>query len=277
MTDLKLVTLDNRRMGDFERLHSGKEFGGCFCAVWSSHGEDWEERCKNRWSENLQHTRTRVRKGDHVGFLAYREADGAVVGWTGAGPKSSFPLLAEKSGESGESSWVIACLAIPFAFRGLGYARSIIELVLEQARAAGAKSVETYPVDPPDEEDAYRGTRKLYESLGFSVTDSEALPAPAQEPEPERPAQPVPGPKAEEEPAETAVDAEACVSAGAVASALSSMDAPAPEAAAPAAVPAEQKAEPAPAAAPSPEEKPAAPVKAVPVQRYALRMVKTFA
>ncbi|MFA5139308.1 MAG: GNAT family N-acetyltransferase [Elusimicrobiota bacterium] len=295
MTELKLVKLDSRRMGDFERLHSGKEFGGCFCAVWSSYGEDWEERCsKERRLENLEHTRSRVRRGTHVGFLAYRETDGAVVGWTGAGPKTSFPLLKEKPGSRAgafdDSVWAIACLAIPFAYRSLGYARTMIELVVEQARAAGAKSIEAYPVDPSDDESAYRGTRKLYEALGFSVADSELLPMPAPEPEPERPAaEPAVAQAPDAVPegslhGDASAPAEACVSAGAVASALSAMNAAAPNDNATPEAQAQPVVETPAPPSPAPEAKPAepasVPVKAAPapaVQRIALRMVKTLA
>lgn len=179
MAELRLAPLDSRRLSDFENLLSGREFGGCYCAVWTAYDEGWSQRCRQRPHENLEHTRRRVRAGEHAGFLAYREVDGALVAWTGAGPKTSFPLLKEKPGSRlgawEDSVWAVACLAVSFPHRGEGVAGRVIELVLEKARAAGARSVEAYPADPEGEEDAYRGARGLYERLGFSVAESEAL------------------------------------------------------------------------------------------------------
>lgn len=175
--ELFLRPLEPRRLADFEHLLSGKDFGGCYCAVWSCYGEDWEARCRERSQENLEHTRARVRAGQRVGFLAYREIDGAVVGWTGAGPKTLFPLLKDRPGSRlgpwEDSVWAIACLAIAFPHRGQGSSRRIVELVVEAARAAGARAVEAYPLDPEEEQGAYRGTRRLYESAGFVSAGSE--------------------------------------------------------------------------------------------------------
>lgn len=177
MDTLKLVRLDKRRMGDFERLHARKEFRGCYCAVWTAHGPDWDERCLQRPTENLEHVRSRVVEGAHVGYLAIREEDGAVVGWAGAGPKSSFPLLAQRpasrQGES-EGTWSVVCLSVPFPCRGLGYAGRIVELLVEEARRAGVRRVEAYPVEPADERQAQRGSRKFYEALGFTVAGEES-------------------------------------------------------------------------------------------------------
>ncbi|HBL17964.1 MAG: hypothetical protein A2X36_06605 [Elusimicrobia bacterium GWA2_69_24] len=192
--NLKLNRLDPRRFADFERILSGKEFGGCFCAVWTSHDAGWEDRCRNHPEENLAHTRSRVAAGDHVGYLAYREADGAVVGWTAAGPKTAFPLLKQlpgsRLGPCDESVWAIGCLAVPFEHRGRGYARDMVKLLIEEARLAGAKTLEAYPAEPESEEDSYRAGRGMLEALGFVVVDREAAetkpaPAPAPEPVPE--------------------------------------------------------------------------------------------
>jgi GNAT superfamily N-acetyltransferase len=166
-------------MGDFERLLGGKEFGGCFCAVWTSHDETWEDRCQNRKSENLELTRSRVRRREHVGYLVSRELDGAIVGWTGSGPKTGFTRLkawpGTRMGPQDDSVWVVGCLAIGFAYRGLGYSQQIVELLEAEAKAAGAAALEAYPADPVDDADAWRGSRKLFESVGFKVEGEETV------------------------------------------------------------------------------------------------------
>lgn len=179
MGELKLARLDRRRIGDFERLLTGREFGGCFCAFWDNAGPDWEPRCKERPRENFEDTRRRVIAGEQKGFLALREMDGAVVGWTGAGPKTAFPPLKDRPGSRlgpwEDSVWALACLAVGFPYRGLGYSKQMVALLVEEARAAGARTLEAYPLDPAEEDGAWRGLRPVYESLGFAVVGSEAL------------------------------------------------------------------------------------------------------
>lgn len=218
MTDLKLIPLDSRHMGDFERLLSRREFHGCYCAVWSNHDDQWEDRCASRSHENLEHMRGRVRRGEKVGFLVSREIDGAVVAWIGAGPKTSFPLLKDlpgsRLGPFEESVWSIGCMAIAFQYRSLGYSKKIVELAVEEARRAEAASIEAYPIEPAEEGCAYRGTRKMYEAAGFQVVDEEPVEGeditpPAEKPAPEPPKEepveePAEEPAAEEKPAEEA-------------------------------------------------------------------------
>ena len=177
MDQLRLAALDKRRIQDFEHLLSGKEFGGCYCAVWTNFDEGWDQRCKERPQENLEHTRAKVFARKHVGFLVIRDSDGAVVGWTGSGPKTAFPRLKDRPGSRTgpfeDAVWAVGCLAIARSYRGLGYARQIVEGVIEEARRAGARVVEGYPVEPEADDHAYRGTRKLYEALGFTVAGQE--------------------------------------------------------------------------------------------------------
>ncbi|TBR20802.1 GNAT family N-acetyltransferase [bacterium] len=177
MSKLNLVRLDGRHMQHFERLMAGKEFGGCYCAVWTGFGPDWDARCKERPKENLAATEARVRAGDVVGYLLERDDDGTYVGWIAAGPKAGFPYLKERPGSrlgpTGEGVWSIACLAIGFSHRGRGYSAEAIRLAALEAKACGATSLEAYPVDPCPEGGEYRGTRAMYEKAGFTAAEGE--------------------------------------------------------------------------------------------------------
>lgn len=176
MSKLNLVPLDGRHMMHFERLMAGKEFGGCYCAVWTNAGPDWEARCKERPKENLASTEARVRAGEHVGFLLERDDDGAYVGWVAAGPKSSYPYLKDRPGSRlgpVDGVWAIACLAMGFAHRGRGYSAEAVRLAVAAAKAAGAASIEAYPLDPAPEGSDYRGSRALYEKAGFAAAEGE--------------------------------------------------------------------------------------------------------
>jgi hypothetical protein len=49
---LERLTID--RLGAFRDLLAGDEFGGCFCAVWTSFGDDWTARCADPARPNLE-------------------------------------------------------------------------------------------------------------------------------------------------------------------------------------------------------------------------------
>ena len=170
---LQPLTID--KIGLFKELLGSPDFGGCFCAVWTSHGEDWVSRCRDKSQPNFEITRKDLESGRHVGFFVF---DGpTLVGWTGSGPKSSFPFLKTKLGsrlsEFEPGIWSIGCLAIKEAYRGSGISKPIVEAVIAKARAAGAQTLEAYPVRPFDEARIFRGTHKLYQDLGFTELGSE--------------------------------------------------------------------------------------------------------
>jgi hypothetical protein len=70
---LTLNPLTEVNFETFASLLGGCEFGGCYCAVWTSHDDTWSDRCSDVNRPNLGITRARVKAGDHVGFLAYDE------------------------------------------------------------------------------------------------------------------------------------------------------------------------------------------------------------
>jgi len=177
VSKLKLIPLDGRHMQQFERLMSGKEFGGCYCAVWTGFGPDWDARCKERPKENLAATDARVRAGAHIGYLMMRDDDGAFVGWIAAGPKAGYPYLAHRPGSrlgpQGDGVWAISCLAMGFINRGRGYSAEAVRLAVAEAKAAGAKTIEAYPLEPSPEGCEYRGSKALYEKAGFTAAEGE--------------------------------------------------------------------------------------------------------
>jgi hypothetical protein len=93
---IRLTALKPDDLDAFRNLMGSSDFGGCFCAVWTSYGDDWESRCGDAKQPNFFATAAQVNEGRHVGYLVYE--DDKLVGWTGAGPKTSFPLLKTKLG-----------------------------------------------------------------------------------------------------------------------------------------------------------------------------------
>jgi GNAT superfamily N-acetyltransferase len=170
-----LVPLIKDKLDVFKDLLGSREFGGCFCAVWTGFDETWEARCADKTQPNFSITRKNVESGKHVGFLVYQ--DDELVGWTGSGPKTAFPFLKEKLGsrlsEFSENIWSVGCLAVKEAFRGKGISELIIKAVAAEASKNGATHLEAYPTKPFHEPRIFRGTHRLYCKLGFTETTSE--------------------------------------------------------------------------------------------------------
>jgi GNAT superfamily N-acetyltransferase len=166
---VQLKPLTPTDLDAFRELLGTSDFGGCFCAVWTSHGSDWEKRCDDSSQPNYFLTKKDLNQGRHVGYLVYFE--GQLVGWTGSGPKNSFPLMETKLGsrisEFSKEIWSIGCLALSAKFRGQNLAEKIVLAVIDEAKANGAKIIEAYPVRPFHEPRMYRGSYKLFQKLGF--------------------------------------------------------------------------------------------------------------
>lgn len=166
---ISLEALGQDALDEFAGLLGGAGFGGCFCAVWTAFGPDWAARCQDPARPNLEETRRRVMRREHVGYLV--RAEDELVAWTGAGPKTDFPGLATRLGsrrsEFVPQVWSIGCVAVRADLRGSGLSGRVVELVVAEARRNGARSVEAYPTRPWDEPRSYRGSRSTYERLGF--------------------------------------------------------------------------------------------------------------
>src|SRR5690606_14122330 len=138
--NLTLEPLKPAKLDAFRDLLGSSAFGGCSCAVWTSFDDTWASRCEDKSQPNFYITQTNVTEGRHVGFLVYQGSN--LVGWTGSGPKSSFPFLKTKlaSRLSGFSSeiWSVGCLAVKENFRGKGISMAIVQAVIDQARSGGA-------------------------------------------------------------------------------------------------------------------------------------------
>lgn len=133
------------------------------------------KRCKDPTQPNFIVTKRNIEEGKHVGYFVYQGDD--LVGWTGSGRKSSFPLLNTKLGsrlsESPETTWSIGCLSVLEKFRGKGISDRVVTAIIEEARKDKAKILEAYPTRPWHEPRSYRGGHQLYERMGFKEKTNE--------------------------------------------------------------------------------------------------------
>lgn len=172
---MRLEALSPESLPIFRQLLGSKEFGGCFCAVWTSFDDTWVDRCKDPSLPNYFITEANCKAGKHVGYLVFSETE--LIGWTGSGPKTSFPFLSKKLGSrlsaSIDTTWSIGCIAVKESARGQGLSDHIAKAVMALARSKGAKVVEAYPTRPSDEARIFRGSHRMYTRLGFEIVNSE--------------------------------------------------------------------------------------------------------
>ena len=173
---IELRPLKPDQLDDFKKLLGSSDFGGCYCAVWTAYGTDWEARCADQLTPNFSSTAKRVTAGEHAGYLVYENNE--LVGWTGSGPKTHFPLLQSKLGsrlsDFCEETWSIGCIAVKTEFRGRGLADEIVAAVVDLAQENRATRIEAYPVRPFHEPRVYRGTEGLFRRQGFVKKSAEA-------------------------------------------------------------------------------------------------------
>lgn len=106
------------------------------------------------------------------GVLAY---DGdEVVGWAGVQPRASTAFARNRKipHVDGLDVWSVWCIRVRPGHRGRGISHSLLAGAVDYARGHGAPAIEGYPLDNQgrkvDLTMAYAGTRKLFETAGFT-------------------------------------------------------------------------------------------------------------
>jgi GNAT superfamily N-acetyltransferase len=127
-----------------------------------------------------EYVRELCRRDVAPGVLAY---DGAtVVAWAAVAPRAELPFARSTKIPHVDDLpvWSIWCVRVRPGHRGKGLAAAVLEGAVDYVRTQGAPAVEGYPVDNAgkkvDLTMAYVGTRKLFESVGFTkASDTTAV------------------------------------------------------------------------------------------------------
>ena len=107
------------------------------------------------------------------GVIAY--LDGEPVGWAAVHPRSDTNFARSRTIPHVDDldAWALWCFRVRPGYRKQGITHNLIEGAVAFARDHGAPAVEGYPVDSHGEKInltmAYVGTRRLFESAGFTV------------------------------------------------------------------------------------------------------------
>lgn len=106
------------------------------------------------------------------GVLAYR--DGEPVGWCNVGPRAEMSRLTHSRTIQTVDDvpvWSVVCLVVRVGHRRQGVTEVLLDGVVEHAAAAGAPTLEAYPVEPQGRMDttmAFVGTVSMFERAGFT-------------------------------------------------------------------------------------------------------------
>jgi GNAT superfamily N-acetyltransferase len=114
------------------------------------------------------------------GVLAYLGSE--PVGWVAVEPRPAYPRVltgrpipATAQTELDDPSvWAITCFVVRVGFRRRGVGAALLAGAVAQARAAGARVVEAYPVDTAGAKvssaELYHGPLSSFEAAGFRVS-----------------------------------------------------------------------------------------------------------
>lgn len=134
----------------------------CYCL--EQHGK-MAEPALGSWRDNRQSMIDLFRAGKAFGYLAY--VDGQPAGWVNAAMRSDQVYGQGRPDDA--HTVAVSCFNIAPPYQGHKLSAALLDRVIADAPARGAKVIEAYPraEGGPPGQGAFRGARRLYESRGF--------------------------------------------------------------------------------------------------------------
>lgn len=176
MDPYRVVPADAQRWDDVVTVMGTKgDPSWCWCQFFHLRNAQWSSSSTQERRSSLQ---GQVCDADRApGVLAYHGDE--PVGWCQAGPKPSFARLRTakvsvppKGEQDPEGLWAVTCFVVPVGQRRTGVAAALLAGAVDLARAAGAATVEGYPVETGGAQrssaDLYHGTVSMFERAGFA-------------------------------------------------------------------------------------------------------------
>jgi GNAT superfamily N-acetyltransferase len=161
------------RLADWQRFFDRDAFAGnpgwasCYCL--EPHEPAPPENPERPWRTARATTLGRLERGTTFGYLAY--VDGQPAGWVNASLRADYGPLrdVDPDGPAPESVLGVSCFVVAPPYRRHGVASALLDRVIADAPARGARWVEAYPHLAPEANDAghFRGPRALFEGRGF--------------------------------------------------------------------------------------------------------------
>ena len=152
---------------DHEAFADNPRWASCYCQFPTADHEavPWKQRSRE---ENRASACRRVEAGLQRGVVA--EAEGRIVGWCNAGPRSSMTIVDDAPHPLAERCGAITCFVVAPAWRGKGVATALLQGACEQLRAAGLELVEAWTQpDANGPAENHTGPLAMYLKAGFEV------------------------------------------------------------------------------------------------------------
>lgn len=154
---------------------NGGDGRSCQCQWWMVTGAQFDEKSQHERAELF---RDEVEQGPPPGLIAY--VDDEPAGWVRVGPRTRQIRLARtrnyKAGSAepwdDDTVWAVSCFVVRKEYRGRGLNQRLLDAAVGYAKAAGARVVEAYPLDPgagskKSSNELYHGVLSTFTGAGF--------------------------------------------------------------------------------------------------------------
>lgn len=156
---------------DHDAFAGNPDWASCYCL--EPHLPAADETPERPWREIRAAMVDRLRAGGAFGYLAY--VDETPAGWVNASLRSDYGLYQMVDPDGPDPSLVVgvSCFIVAPPYRHHGMAATLLDRVIADAGERGARWVEGYPYDQPEDSDAghFRGPRHVYEARGFQAVE----------------------------------------------------------------------------------------------------------
>lgn len=168
---------DYLRFFDKDAFTDFPEWSDCYCGFYDTPGENWDSSAKAVPIHRAARAE-RIRSGKAHGLLAI--ADGRVVGWCNAQPRSSFLNMrryAPAVEDPTEAVGSIMCFLVAPGCRGKGVGTALLNAACDKFRRDQLAIAEGYPTTNPVKrtwktpwaQENYKGSLNMYLKAGFKI------------------------------------------------------------------------------------------------------------
>ena len=165
------------RFFDKDAFPDFPDWSGCYCGFYDTPGDSWDPAA-GAGPEHRKARADRITSGNARGLLAV--ADGKVVGWCNAQPRSSFQNMRRYAAvidDETEPVGSIMCFLVAPEYRGKGVGTTLLNSACDMFRKERLSVAEGYPTtstakrswEIPWPEENYKGSLNMYLKAGFQI------------------------------------------------------------------------------------------------------------
>ncbi|MDW4573456.1 GNAT family N-acetyltransferase [Microbacterium sp. M3] len=154
------------RFFDRDAFPDNPDWGSCYCL--HPHTGDVPER---PWRDVRADMVERLRSGATLGYLAY--VDGRLAGWVNASYRSTYAKYDGLDPDGPDPGTVVgvSCFVIAPPYRRHGVSSALLDRVVADGQARGARCIEGYPrrTAPGTDSESFCGPRSMFDARGFAA------------------------------------------------------------------------------------------------------------